>query len=418
MLIAANRRARGGRALVFLGCILLSACESEDNPTFTGLRVYESPYSDVDWSRDSRLLAQHHDHIGADPTGILAYDAAGYDVVSLMDYSGNPRLRHALRERLWPPEDWVAPWALSSLKNIKFFIPNGEEIGISPGVIDGVLRHSTSPFVAKYIEGVIDADNSSADDIAAAGQYRSFAEMFTLIRTLGGTPCLAHPWNYQYDQEQYGDQFCTEIYSAFAAAQQAIGEPYYTGRDRNKALLENWDRALIKNQHIFGIAVNDHFGPSSRMGNVTAGIRDSGKILVMAKSATPEAYKTAFNQGAFLAIRDTGLVKGDYPKVYSIAVEDTLIFIETGAHVRWIANGELIGGNPLLLYEDLRPGTRYVRAEVYFDNGNTVYTQAFVIRPVGDADGDYDLDRYDDEICRAVRAATELDPLRIKACPP
>ena len=67
--------------------------------------------------------------------------------------------------------------------------------------------------------------------------------------------------------------------------------------------------------------------------------------------------------------------------------------------VKWIADGQIVGNEPMLSYRSLPSGARYVRAEISNAEGSTVYTQAFPVRPVGDVDGDYDVDGDDDALC-------------------
>ncbi len=106
------------------------------------LRVYHNPYAEVDWQHDFRLKTQLHDHVGVSPDRIVAYDSAGYDVVSLMTYSGVASLSYSWHLRHWPPDAWLPSSVLGSLHNIKFFIPNGEEVGYC---------HLTSALMTTYI---------------------------------------------------------------------------------------------------------------------------------------------------------------------------------------------------------------------------------------------------------------------------
>jgi hypothetical protein len=128
-------------------------------------------------------------------------------------------------------------------------------------------------------------------------------------------------------------------------------------------------------------------------------VRDSGKIVVLAKAVTLAAYREAFEAGRFFAVRDYGEVKHQYPKVHSIVAEDGYVYAETAETVKWIANGEVVGEQPMLRLKNLPYGVRYVRAEIADAVGSTVYTQAFVVRPWGDVDGDYDVDSDDEEPC-------------------
>lgn len=395
-------------------CLFATGCESGEQfyfpadaaPQSRALRIYSNPYEAVDWLNDRRLIAQHHDHVSRIEF-ILAYDKAGYDVVSLMDYSGNPSMPHARRERLWPPDRWVATSQMPYLNSIELFLPNAEEVGIK----GEPLRHVTSPFLTTYIEGASDAQSPRLPN-----QYRSLDELFSLVRSLDGYPCLAHPWNYKFQhfRLRLGDSYCVEIYSAFAEMQKERGSPYFSRVDRNRTVIDGWDEALQENQSVFGIAVNDHAGPQMAAGTISNRVRDSGKIVVIAKAATLEAYKEAFTAGSFFAVRDYGETKNRHPEIHSIVVGDGFVFLETLAAVKWIAQGREVASTPVLSLESVPAGARYVRAEVSDDSGSTVYTQAFAIRPVGDVDGDYEVSSADEERCRTL--AVDSARVHVSAC--
>jgi len=413
-------RCLAARVLIVAVIAAASACTSDSvspdpdsnppaaaprSPSLNGdLRIYRNPYGDVNWSQDLRLKAQHHDHVArtfALPL-ITAYDAAGYDVLSLMDYSGKPSVFYSLQERPWPPERWVPPPILAALVNIKLFIPNGEEVGGD--------WHATSPFLTTYIE-VAPAGGS-----AQPWQYRDTRDLLRLVRELGGLMCLAHPFNVTY--EHLEDLRCVEIYNAFgeAAKTELPGNSLQT-YDGNAALVAHWDRALAQNQDILGIAVNDHFGPgAARTATINPAALDSGKIIVMAKAATLDAYRSAFERGAFFAIRDRGIVKDRYPVIFSVSAGTTFVSIETNGNVSWKTGGSVVADGPVLRFAAIPANTKYVRAEVTDNDGSIVFTQAFVVRPTGDADADYDVDQDDQMICDAVRQGRESHPLRVAAC--
>jgi hypothetical protein len=368
------------------------------------LRIYRNPYGDVDWSKDLRLKAQHHDHVArtfALPL-ITAYDAAGYDVLSLMDYSGKPSVFYSLRERPWPPERWIPQSILAALVNIKLFVPNAEEIGSN--------MHATSPFLTTYIEG------APTGAPIEPWQYRDVGDLLRLVHASGGLMCLAHPFAYSY--EHLEGLRCVEIYNAFAEAAKTEmpGNPLQT-YDGNAALLANWDRALQRNQDILGIAVNDHFGPGIHATTtLLPQVLDSGKIIVLAKAATLVEYRSAFERGAFLAIRDQGIVKDRYPTIFSISVGATFVSIESNGNVAWKNGTSVVADGPVLNLAGLPANTKYVRAEITANDGSIVFTQAFVVRPTGDVDADYDVDPVDAAICDAVTAALEVRPVRVAAC--
>ena len=143
-------------------------------------RIAANPYADTDWQHDIRLKAQFHDHVKTEPARILAYDQAGYDVVSLMHYSGSAWLENSWKERRWPPADWLSPDLLDNLQNIRFFISNAEEVG---------PQHFLSPFLTEYIEYLPPGSAGEKQPY----QYSSVNEGMELIRSLGGLPFLAHP---------------------------------------------------------------------------------------------------------------------------------------------------------------------------------------------------------------------------------
>jgi hypothetical protein len=399
-----------------LVCLVLGACSADPTDdtspqaTLVELRVYSSPYDDVDWSNDVRLTAQHHDHVAASTSGILAYDAAGYDVLSLMDYSGDSKMKESLRQRLWPVNQVVPSSLLPSLKSIKFFLPNAEESGLPLRSDDNQLKHVTSPFLETYIEGA-----GSYGQALVANQYGTVEQLFARIRQFGGIPCVAHAWNWRYENTNLGQSYCVEVYSAFAEALKELNVPYYTSADRNRILLQNWDRALMANQRIYAIAVNDHFGPQNRS-PISAQITDSGKILVLAKAVTLPAYREAFAAGRFFAVRDLGVTKNLYPRIFSIDSQEDRTYIETLGSVRWIANGEVIGEGPMLLHRNLLFGTTYIRAEVVGEDGSTVYTQAFSVRPKGDANGDHRIDSADRALCIDVLGGGVATDAERRAC--
>jgi hypothetical protein len=360
----------------------------------------------VEWESDQRLLAQHHDHIAASVSRLLAYDRAGYHVVPLMDYSGAPELPFALKSRLWPVDSCVASTTISQFQNIRLLIPDAEEVGISQ-------RHYTSPFLTQYIQ--YSGGTSPGDPVP---QYSSETELVDLIRNLGGLPVAAHPWYSAAELIAGPDRFGMEIYSAYIEAKRAAGEPDFTNEDRNQKLLANWDAVLSSGRWWVGVAVNDHFGPYSSPESVHATIRDSGKILTFAHDATLDGYRDAFERGAFLAIRDNGVTKGAYPIVNRITVDANSITIDvTGAaSVHWISMGREIGTGPELSFSAFPARAVYLRAEIH-DDFHVVYTQPFVLRHADDIDGDGRLTSIDKSLCEDVAAGRATgNPEIIAAC--
>ncbi len=268
-------------------------------------RIANDPYQDVIWGDDVRLKTQFHDHVGTREDRIAAYDRAGYDVVSLLHYSGVNRIDHAWHERRWPPEDWLSEVFLNSQRSIRFLIPNAEEVG---------FQHLTSPFLKVYIEQW----EPSVDPEKQPHQYGSAQEAIQLIRSFGGLPFLAHPINCCQHLTGY---HAVEIYNAHPAYEFFSGmEPL----DRNEGMVRFWDQQLKENPTLFGIAVNDWYGPWAGDWPYSPppppSLVDSGKTIVIAHDDSPEAFREAVEQGAMFAVRDLGTSKDEYPKVERIDV--------------------------------------------------------------------------------------------------
>lgn len=347
------------------------------------VRITSDPYAAVDWVHDVRLKTQFHDHVNTNADRIIAYDQAGYDVVSLMHYSGAAWVQGAWQERRWPPEDWLPPELLESLENIRFLIPSAEEVA---------PRHIVSAFLTEYIE----YRHPSLPGEREPYQYGSTNEGIELIRSLGGLPIVAHPIECCGHLRGY---HAVEIYSGFPAHQFWTGdEPV----DHNDGMLAFWDERLMVNPNIYGVAVNDWYGPwYPLLGRPYSDeIIDSGKTIVIADEATPSSFRDAVEAGSMFAVQDIGAVKDQYPHIESISIVDDMITVETEENVRWISNGQLVGSGRAFDASLLPPESRYLRAEIGNDDGSIVYTQPWAIAPStvlypGDADMDGDFDQSD-----------------------
>lgn len=394
--------------LVAVLTLALGSCGTEV-PTSNGapavppsLRVYASPYAEVRWAHAVRLKAQHHDHMEPLSVTVPAYDSAGYQVVSIMNYSGLPQFQYGWKERRWPAERWVSTSTLSQLKNVRLFIPNGEEVG---------FLHLTSPFLSKYLvkQG---ADGATPEDVPC----QSTQDCISTIARLGGLPFLAHPWNDWRDYAGLKDIHAVEIYSPVATYRLREGKDPFFREDKNTVLVLAWDRFLSTNQRIFGVAVNDHFGPWNHAADIGDDIRDSGKLLVFVDRVTLDSYRTAIERGSFFAVRDNGTVKDRYPVVDSLVVDDSVVTVHTGAAVRWVGNGRVVAVTSVVRLRTLPPGITYLRAEVLGNDGSIVYLQPLVIRPVGDSNGDGRVDNSDVITCSAVADGLDRVPEHVRAC--
>ena len=349
-----------------------------ETPGSGDYRVYADPYREVQWQTVLRLRTQLHDHSGIDTVRIKANDRAGYHVLGLQQYSGVPSLPYTVRQRLWPPERVLPPSFRDRLTNIQRLIPNAEEVG---------RDHLTSPLMEAYIEKW----ESSGGQPEPGRHYSSTQEAISLIRAHGGIAFLAHPWQPPSVYQGLNGYTGMEIYNAYGAVKRregvVAGNP-----DLNGALMELWDGFLSRGLRVYGIAVNDHYGPDSGL-KLDDPLRDSGKTIVYAADTTLEAFRTALAGGAFVAVQDMGIPKNQYPDIRAIRAVDSQISIETDGNVTWISQGTVIASGPVLEVASLR--TRYVRAEIRGDDGSVVYTQPFSLSPIGDIDGDGDVDGRD-----------------------
>jgi hypothetical protein len=342
------------------------------------MKVAYNPYETVNWYRTLRCLAQHHDHIGVWDKIIRAYDEAGYRAVSTMDYSGVASLDYSWHDRKWPVYPYLGYGSdaafFQTCAHLKLFIPNAEEFGVG-------YVHFTSPFLTSYIAKW---EPAYYPEYAGPQQwhYTSAQECIDAIARYGGLPCLAHPWDDPAEYLGLQNLRATEIYSAYCTYQEKYGSP--DEKDLNARLLRSWD-ALLSNTstRIWGIAVNDHYGPGNEACRASdPWIWDSGKIEVLVREYSLEAYRAAFDHGAFFAIRDNRIIKGHHPFVNNICVNSWAIVVNSDGLVVWFGNGgRLVGLGDRLELSCLPAGLTYVRAEVW-KLGTVLYLQPFSLAPV------------------------------------
>ena len=377
--------------------------------TLPKLRVYHNPYANVLWETDFRLKTQLHDHVGASPAGIRAYDSAGYDIMSLMQYSGVASLAYTWRERHWPPQKWLPANLLQSLAHIKFFIPNGEEVG---------YFHVVSPLMTSYIAKYEPEYDSVFKPWNYGGPTTDWVpgsqEEISLVKSLGGFAIVAHPFDAWMNFATLHDYDGIEMYSAYVAYKQWEGLNPFFANDRNVDMEANWDRALALNDRVVGIAVNDHFGPDNM--SVPPRIRDSGKIIVLAHGTTYDAFAAALRAGEVLAVRDVGDIKDRFPQIVAIQVSDRDLRVATDGDITWVANGKPFKTGAVLEITNIPAGSTYVRAVIKNSDSSAVYTQAFSIRALMDSNGDGVVDEKDAALCKNVEAGKDPEPDHVRAC--
>lgn len=376
--------------------------------------VSYNPYGNVNWATVLRCQSQHHDHV-FQVSSVHRYDAAGYNAVTFMTYSGNyvpstqaqwDAMGNAVPDpgqpsgwvgfRRWPPESNGAPDP-STLVNISFYIPGAEEPGLLPDGSHTLHMHST--FLATYIEGVgctscgiggigVALNNSS---LPASQRYSSNQELIDLINLHGGHATLNHPIGPQSNYTALSGVGSIEIFNNYMALSDETSSGGVTNRIAQ--MLALWDVLLEANPQTWGVSVNDWFGAaadpwevtnpteSSRFGQfLTFQNLDRGKLQVLVTAYDLASYRLAFEAGAFFSIVEDNAVKNAYPTVSDISVTGSLITISTIAGtetVTWIGNGATIASGPVLDLRVLPPNLTYVRAELDDENGRVLYVQPF-----------------------------------------
>lgn len=324
------------------------------------------PYAGVDWEHDERLTTQFHEHVRNNPELIGKLDAAGYNAVGLMHYSGVASKDYTWKERHWPPEHELPADFIAGLKHIKVLFPNAEEVGFD---------HITSPFLTRYIAKW----EPEHFERREPWHYASTQEAIDRIREFGGLAFIAHPWRHAKAYTKLQGFRAMELYNAYCRHKFEI---HSTKTDQNEKLRASWDAVLQKNPAVLGVAVNDWFGVWSDDPKLKPTTRDSGKSIVLVKEVSLAGLRDAVDRGAVLAVQDFGETKGQLPRLEKIVVSTDAIELsiakDAGAEIHWIADGKPLGStSPRLLLSDLKPGARYVRAEISNAEGSTVFTQAF-----------------------------------------
>lgn len=354
--------------------------------------VTYNPYGDVDWNTTLRAQVQHHDHINS-TAKIAAYDAANYDAVIFMTYSGAYRGSTEsppcsavgwVDFRRWPVEYFVN---IPPLTNIKFFIPGAEDLGLLSN--DTRTIHTLSPFLTEYIEGV--GSPLCPNTLSLLGPeftYDSNQELIDTIWQNGGEATLNHPgFNSTYlALENYGS---TEIFNNFMALRDEVNEDGVSNRIEN--MLAFWDEVLeTRSTQIWGVSSNDWFGAAATPGGDFSGIPgyltaqnlDRGKMQALVPMFDLDSYRAAFEAGAFFAIMEDNAIKSAYPTVTDIQVGTRNIKIFTSAGnetITWIGNGGVVKVGDKLRLQGLPAGLVYVRAEIDDGAGRVVYTQPFTL---------------------------------------
>ncbi len=332
------------------------------------VRVVRDPYQGIDWEQARLVPVQLHDHIGADTSRIRAYDKAGYGAIRMVDYSGVSWLPYARTRRLWPPQDFLTPSFVSSLENIEVFIPGAEEVGYG---------HVVSAFLTEFVVA------RRPWDLRLAGSYASTQEAIAVTQEYGGLAFLAHPWGPKENNAYLHGMDGLEIYSAYGAVKQREGRFDHVGGslDAEAAMVAMWDHFLVRDQTIRGIAVNDHFGPDDTELRQDDGLKDSGKILVVAEYGELGDVRHALENGRFFAVRDQGRSKSAHLVVRSLRTDSLAIRLESEGDVSWMSGGRRIGSGPVLWLDSVPSSLRYARAEIHVGDSVVLYSQAFGLRP-------------------------------------
>ena len=315
------------------------------------MRLLYNPYEGVNWATTLRLKSQFHDHLKT-LTRLQAYDSAGYDAYSYSNYNGTEIINAAYwyEDRWHPVPTYIDAVDWDALAPAVLF-PCDEQVAAA--------HHWTAPFMVDRIE--YKATPVGPDD------YTDLATGMALCRKHGGLPILAHPIETGGVITDTG-QHAMEIFNG-----------YYHANDPSKNVImrANWDTLLADNPRIYGISVNDHFGPDAQAPDTPD---DHGKQIVLCAEQTYDSFRDAFKRGAMFAVVDLGSPLGNYPTINSIIIFGTTITIDTTDTVTWISNGGLtVGTGTSFDYSTLHATATYLRAEVSNIDGSTVYLQPFTM---------------------------------------
>lgn len=333
-----------------------------------GVRVVHDPYRGIDWEGARFVSVQLHDHIGVDTARIRAYDRAGYGAVSMLDYSGVSWLPFARTHRLWPPDSHLTPEFVASLENIQALIPGAEEVGYG---------HVVSAFLTSFIFA------RRPWDLPRRGSYSSTQEAVHVTQERGGLAFLAHPWGPPRQHRGLSNLDGVEIYNAYAAVKEREGrhDLLQGSHDAGAAMVAVWDDLLSRDQTVRGIAVNDHYGPDDTELGSDDGLRDSGRVLLVAENGQFPDVRDALQTGRFFAVRDQGRVKSAHLMELSLRTDSASIRVKAEGVVSWMSEGRRIATGSVLWLDSVPSLLRYARAEIQVGDSVKVFSQPFRLRP-------------------------------------
>jgi len=321
------------------------------------LRITHNPYKNVNWATTGRFLTQTHDHTSDDE--IISYHNAGYDVIPYGEHSGNPDKTNDWDELHWPPEDWLLPSTIAAVSS-KLLYTGPEQV---------YLYHITTMFLPIYLEGWYPGLSTTKEDY----HYENREEMVDIINAYGGIAIDAHPTLVPPE-----GVVAQEVYNALFRIQYIDG---VRGEDFNETyFLPLWDEALSEGRRLWGVGVNDHYGPwrtPDRLEN------NSGKTVVLAPTLSEQTVRAAFAEGRLFGVRDLGVTKGQFPTIDAIDVSNKSITVTTVDAVRWISMGAVVATGNSIDVGTLPGSARYVRAEVENADGSVVYVQPFELEQRG-----------------------------------
>jgi hypothetical protein len=332
-------------------------------------KLANNPYAVLDSGGGHRaFLVQLHDHPGTSIGRLRKFTEKGYDVASLMDYSGvldRPGVWPSLR---WPPADHIRVDSLRTLGDLAL-IPSAEHVA---------YQHIVVPFVSRWI-GRSETGATIADSLSCS----SSRDCLGKFNKQGALPIIAHPWTDDIAGIRallpfYG----IEMYSAFAAARVETGDSFFVSQDRVAQLERVWDSVLVVDSRVVGVAVSDHFGAYNESTAISRRILDSGRSVILSTSASLEDLKDAMAARRVYAVVDFRQDKRPRLDVPRLTVRTDTLLVPGSWTVTWrTGSGVLYQGNRLVLreFEPSRFRGRYVRFVASLGDSVRVYSQALGI---------------------------------------
>lgn len=309
-----------------------------------------NPYAAVDWDAADRHRAQFHTHTSHPPTDghsgvdppdevIDAYREAAYAVLALNEHEYN------VEETTWPWTQWDRDPDDVGM------------VGVEAAELGGGGQRVRHDILSLFCN-LADSEGMSVHE-ALAG-----------IGDRGGLAVFAHPGRYHApdEWEWYVEYFESHPY--------LLGLEVVNADDRYPGDRPLWDRLqahLAPDRPVWGFANDDYHG---RDGRYTF---DRSRNVLLLKSATVEAVRTALREGRFFYQH---AVPGGRPPAVDAICHDAdsgelAVDAPAAETVEWRSGDEVVHDGRVLPYREV-PLAGYARVRLVTAGGSETGTQPFL----------------------------------------